>query len=413
MSEKRRSSSVDVEQEEGIDKILEDLRAEADEQIQSRFFPKEGVGASRRDFSEFIHIPCDNCHKLNATFICSQCTFAQYCNKECQREHWKLTHKTKCRGIFQQYNSEADKIRKLEAKADAYELQLCYNCSNRTQSDELLHLACGHIFCITCISPTGEETPFNCPICNEPLNRMLMETMIQDIVDTIAEADYHSGYYNNSSNDKFGFWVRFAREEWSRLHKFASRNSFLLGLAMPELSILNLHILNFEGKSERVIELSRSDANMFYAHRQTHMQLELFYCLGVALESMGEYQSARNTFRKCWKAVNQGEDADVYPHTFRLITNHTCQIGFLTGDEALAFGSAMMAVRYHNSGYGVLEMMSDYYRNQMKDWNNAIQCLRAAVRYECPWRPKYKERLKNKLQKLIQEKEQDGTIVKL
>jgi hypothetical protein len=384
MSEKSGSSSVDVEQENGIDKILEDLRAEADEQIQSRFFPKEGLGASKQDFSEFIHIPCDNCHKLNATFICSQCTFTQYCNKECQKEHWKSTHKTKCRGILQFYNSEADKIRKLEAKAHSYELQLCYNCSNPAQSDELLQLACGHIFCFTCISPTGEETPFNCPICLEPLNRISMQEMIQDIVDTIAEAEYHSDYYNNSSNDKYSFWIRFAREEWNRLNKFASRNSFLLGLAMPELSILNLHILNLEGKSERVMKLSRSEWNEFFAQRQTHIRLELSYCLGVALERMGEYQSARNAFRKCWKAVEQGDDADVYPHTFQLITNHTCQIGLLTGDEALAFGSAMMAVRYHNSGYGALEMMSDYYRNEVKDWNNAIQCLRAAVRTSVP-----------------------------
>ena len=42
--------------------------------------------------------PCDNCGTAGASCVCSGCHAAWYCNKACQKEHWKFKgHKGVCK----------------------------------------------------------------------------------------------------------------------------------------------------------------------------------------------------------------------------------------------------------------------------------------------------------------------------
>eukprot|EP01083_Nonionella_stella_P064191 167079_1 len=44
---------------------------------------------------------CATCNKIGATALCSACKCTYYCNKDCQRKHWKQ-HKKICKMIKEQ-----------------------------------------------------------------------------------------------------------------------------------------------------------------------------------------------------------------------------------------------------------------------------------------------------------------------
>jgi hypothetical protein len=97
-----------------------------------------------------------------------------------------------------------------------------------------------------------------------------------------------------------------------------------------------------------------------------------------------------------------------------MLLYHVIDCSIQVKDTHLVFGYAMVALRFNKNLPGVLELLSHYYLLQGKtgdhmtdrqDWDRAIQCLRAAVRYECPWRVEHKEMMTAKLSLLIQEKE--------
>ena len=46
---------------------------------------------------------CDGCGAVGATQKCANCHKTWYCNKECQKAHWKLVHKKICGKIFRKF----------------------------------------------------------------------------------------------------------------------------------------------------------------------------------------------------------------------------------------------------------------------------------------------------------------------
>jgi len=40
--------------------------------------------------------PCINCNRISVVLTCDGCKSVFYCNKKCQRQHWKIEHETKC-----------------------------------------------------------------------------------------------------------------------------------------------------------------------------------------------------------------------------------------------------------------------------------------------------------------------------
>lgn len=48
--------------------------------------------------TKFISV-CSYCYAGAPKYTCSRCSLAQYCSKECQRDHWRATHKINCNCI--------------------------------------------------------------------------------------------------------------------------------------------------------------------------------------------------------------------------------------------------------------------------------------------------------------------------
>eukprot|EP01084_Bolivina_argentea_P264337 447738_1 len=50
---------------------------------------------------------CAQCSTDNPPFACGGCKITKYCSKDCQRNHWKSTHKKQCKKLKQQSIDES------------------------------------------------------------------------------------------------------------------------------------------------------------------------------------------------------------------------------------------------------------------------------------------------------------------
>lgn len=84
------------------DPIVQAARA-AGKKIMIHFDPSGGVvavGSPEECLDKTTLNCCFSCHKrLNKPLLCSSCRSAVYCNKSCQREHWKREHKSWCKWV--------------------------------------------------------------------------------------------------------------------------------------------------------------------------------------------------------------------------------------------------------------------------------------------------------------------------
>jgi len=102
---------------------------------------------------------CSNCMAPGSS-ICGRCGVASYCSRECQKAHWKESHKDRCILI------EDRKASKLEPQeTSTRKCQICFDTiSSETQS----RLPCGHCFHAECVK-TLRYYDHSCPLCRRDL----------------------------------------------------------------------------------------------------------------------------------------------------------------------------------------------------------------------------------------------------
>jgi len=121
---------------------------------------------------------CSNCFaakgKDSATKLsaCARCGLVVYCSRDCQRAHWKASHKQHC-------IAKADRSPQLqnsldapndEATSTAVSKESCVICLNVLSDASRCILPCTHVFHSTCVA---ELRKFGvneaCPLCRTPL----------------------------------------------------------------------------------------------------------------------------------------------------------------------------------------------------------------------------------------------------
>jgi len=116
---------------------------------------------------------CSNCQlpapKLSA---CSRCGLVAYCNKDCQRAHWKANHKQNCIAradrVPGHQNISGEDASCLGSSAIAAEK--CAICQSLLSEATATTLPCAHVFHSTCVA---ELRKFGvqqvCPLCRTAL----------------------------------------------------------------------------------------------------------------------------------------------------------------------------------------------------------------------------------------------------
>jgi hypothetical protein len=159
---------------------------------------------------------CANCAELCGNLRCALCKVMYYCNKSCQKEHWKAgLHRKLCKGRLEQPKAgEAEKDYSLDKKGAMAALHAqaveqaegltgralnclsedkeCAICFEEQQDDAVVLPICGHSFCRGCITEWRETVKQKrdiyqkpcCPLCRVEIGDdegLSKEEMLEDL----------------------------------------------------------------------------------------------------------------------------------------------------------------------------------------------------------------------------------------
>ena len=97
---------------------------------------------------------------------CSRCQLVYYCDKECQKKHWKEGHKYSC---FSPEERKASKQPDPRAAEESENFEECCICLD-SMSEGTLTLDCGHTFHKDCIDELRKKGVQQvCPLCRAEL----------------------------------------------------------------------------------------------------------------------------------------------------------------------------------------------------------------------------------------------------
>mmetsp|Transcript_10250 Transcript_10250/g.22793 ORF Transcript_10250/g.22793 Transcript_10250/m.22793 type:complete len:241 (+) Transcript_10250:650-1372(+) len=110
-------------------------------------------------------IDCDFCGTASPPKCCAQCHSNYYCNRDCQKSHWK-THKSKCKGLSESLNHWKAANSSTDGKTTDTVDGPCAICLEDTVTNPV-SLDCGHVFCFACLGEyqTTLSGPGSCPHC--------------------------------------------------------------------------------------------------------------------------------------------------------------------------------------------------------------------------------------------------------
>jgi tetratricopeptide (TPR) repeat protein len=412
----------------GINTVLEEIQKIIDEfkNPNSRdrtSSAKKEVKKYREEIEQYIELPCQFCLELNTPVVCSQCKSVAYCNKECQKTHWKFKHKEyahkyKCERTKNYYLEQGKKEEKLDVFFQTYEQKKddpCCICFESSPTKELLQLPCHHIFCIKCIAKVEDDNfyDFSCPICRQ----FEGESLFHNIDATIRGAIDRADTYYSFNKEKYFYFVAIARMEWKRCKQLLKRYESLVQSKEDLLDIIaqrkifHLRLLLLEEQFDEV----RAVGSDYLQNKQLKTvpvrEIEILYCLAVALETKGEFLSALEILQSAYllelevKSLHP-QDSPKLTFFSRRIINHFCTVGIAANNPKLIFFAASHAINSCFLEDRSLLMLSDYYKNKEHDLEKAIHCLKATIRYNCPWKPEHVEILKNQIKELNQEKDE-------
>jgi len=117
----------------------------------------ESVAKAKKDLSA---LECANCGTAGAPVKCARCSLVGYCDKPCQKQHWKEGHKGRC------LPPEARKVGVPEARGAEVSCAICMD----SLTTEVCTLPCGHAYHMACIKELraiGNKQA--CPSCRAAL----------------------------------------------------------------------------------------------------------------------------------------------------------------------------------------------------------------------------------------------------
>jgi hypothetical protein len=414
-------------------KIMNDLEEEQKGSSVWSTVAGHEIEVLKQGFEKFIHLPCDNCSHLNAPMTCSQCRVYQYCNQDCQKQHWKKGHKQQCPAVKGSNASVQERFQSLQVIAENYEKKktdlVCSLCEQSVRFANHLQLPCYHIYCLNCIAKISQKKKTSsfqllCPDCppkddSFPLDGKSFFSYLQNYTEECllqTEYYYHQYFFSQSEEEQSktsdnetsvneflvqaNYYGQLAREEFQRMVSLLSLvPSLKKDKAIPlyQLEIINLHILlYFEKNYLKVFKNSQfflMDDKL--SKKDPLAALEVTYYQGLSALFAGKYYLSFRFLHDAFKTIDEKTEQERNLLCYKIMTMISF-VGVKLGMDSIVFSWATLASSLNRTLPGILLIMSRYYREK-GDEENGSQCLRAAIRYECPWKPEHRDSMKKLL----------------
>lgn len=353
--------------------------------------------------------PCDACGAANAVLRCSQCKCSYYCNKVCQKRHWKV-HQSDCRGITMEcteLNQLRDESLLFIQRYDESLTEDCCICFESVAETQKLQLACHHIFCTKCLAIHQDNHFFDgatcCPLCRTSTQLNIFQYAYMNV----RRLWNRSNKFPPQSEIREHFIIA-ARKEYTRLMELISSTSLIVSSPHYNRQAL-LDILVTEERFEEAIIIAKELLTNTHVQNEKQVYYQVLCSYANACEGLGLYQQAWDDallplFKEFSTPNINTVDRCRYDREMRLTYDHVCKCLYHLGRYEKAIFAGLLAIqvsRYHEH---IHEYLARSYQ-ALGYLDEAIAVIRRAIRYEvlCVDPEQHKANLQAKLQEMLAE----------
>jgi tetratricopeptide (TPR) repeat protein len=368
-------------------------------------------------------IRCDSCAKPNAKRRCAHCTAGFYCDRTCQKNHWK-THKAPCSSAV---HSKAEFLNpplpRQVIAVSAHDIQACNTecpiCLSDTMNDAIVIHACRHAFCMDCntnwIRPSGAEFKVaTCPLCRGPYQIADVATAIMvkarqlfvKANNSRNTKDNEKKIYYEEAHELVNAFIRagdgplttpievlkFKADLLVKLGKFSEAEravSYMIGRdidgtslqeQLKELTLvleaagMRLDTKVFDRTFDYMQELQMDYFDQLYGESHPGIYCDLLLLLAECYEGMKEWQSALRYY------VNASRGSDQSVQLWNGLAR--CYYKFGMFERCISICNKAIRLFRHESGCHQYKALSEQALGRR---NESVNTMIQACVYEKPW----------------------------
>ncbi len=315
---------------------------------------------------------CDKCEKPNAPVKCSQCKCMYYCDRNCQKLHWK-EHKHICKALTVGHDEQRTHLAKtLEAKkvldsdSENKEDWECAICLEHVECPVVL--PCSHKFCFPCLNMHNNSLHLEgtCPLCRSEMPNNLHQYVYQNAVMFLRRAN----------SQPLGSEQRLLHLGMAQLELRKLPTADVESSAELKFCVGDIH-LSF-GEFEVALEVYNSLKSRIYKKR---MLTNLHINISEAYINLNQFESAKLALRDAMTNCEE-TDAVFSRQIFANFARCTYELGQL--EESIRYGEYVIEMnRHYEEAYTYVALA----HKAMGNLEEAVRTMQRAVVYETPWDP--------------------------
>jgi hypothetical protein len=387
-----------------------------------------------KNYEESITIPslCDCCTKDGAHLKCSACKSVYYCNRECQKDHWKA-HKIQCKQFSSFLEEMKEKEKVLEAKEhktyDENSPNACKICAEVIESDDQRRLlACNHLFCVNCLCSFYDQMDKieteHCPLCRKTdIEPFLWNFAYTNANDFLFQS---SLYPRNFSLSKHFYSL--AMKEYFRLKSLIAH--LPSELAPLQYDVLYLRLLLSSSLSSSVLRKNAMEAIQFSETllkreiKDISLKIEITKLSLTALYFRQEYEKMKEITQSFFTYLSEMESSpsmktndeksefreehSMDPQHNALLQQKRMKMIFSSPkcqQDIHEISFLYLKMNYQMNHFAIVQelakksvernrydLKSSYYLAKVyyesQQWEEGIKALKTAMRYSLPWMAK-------------------------
>jgi tetratricopeptide (TPR) repeat protein len=346
---------------------------------------------------------CEFCNQEGALLRCGQCHTFYYCNRDCQKNHWKA-HKGICKGLMRKHDEIEKAHQELERVEKNYVEnagEACAICFEVVPADSQVQLPCHHIFCSPCMANYQKDNTatLKCPLCSSETSTNIIQHTYSNAVSYLQKANrfpVESKIHQQS--------IHTCRREFDRLYSLISSSADNIPLKHPFIiDISYLHLVLLERHYDEVISRSHEILNQQQTSLGPVEKITLVTRIAEAHEELHQYDQAIAAIKEIFQDPKIDHCSEGLKQEIRRIYVVLLRCLYYHGDHLQALHIGFLCTEMNKMYDRVYEYIAYCYR-ELGRWEDALAVMRKGIRYAEPWDPSVTEKYRHLYDQLLEER---------
>jgi Zinc finger, C3HC4 type (RING finger)/MYND finger len=183
------------------------------------------------------YIECDACGQPNPAKRCARCQCAFYCLADCQKKHWRSSHKRRCEPIDQMRSNLLATFGPLDTQSTLEPVNTaCGICLEEPIKSPVVLSQCRHAFCFACLKDWQGYRKMDaatkwCPFCRQDIEKSVVDQALETAASLASRAGRLEPHDPRRSE-----WYERALDELEKVIEVAPLDTTALGFKAQVLT---------------------------------------------------------------------------------------------------------------------------------------------------------------------------------